>query len=755
MVEIVSNINDGTIVISDKYDFNVPLQFSTDSINADMSDLNATPVFFKQNEEFILSFPNLQNVSKIKKFWYDTIGLTNNRFLLPYYRISRDGNSWTEWLDLKRYVDNFPLIDPKDPLYLEIKWKRVGDNETGIIRLLEFKIEGELERNVEEPGDSKTIKNGDSLIIKPPYIFKVFKITNTEIISSTGIPSGCSIKYRYSQDNSRTWSNWENFNDSNISTARINPIRFFEIEYLIENNSGQNISIQDINLIGDFQNVSEDYKKTNLFGIRECCQSNLLGAYDKNGNFIPNSNMNQTGNGNNCDVNSGLPQMTDDEKANLYNPYSQNAALNLLNKLSTDAQQVFGHQVIYFVIDPDKGGIDTTLHEYQLYNVTCKGDLKVSIEGNNFPDSQIVMNQFDLNLFETMEAHITKQQFKEIFGAQRRPGKGDFLYFCNLNRMYQVDHSQQFRGFNNNSVYYKLILKKFNNSSNINYANSEIKNTVNELTKNTTIDELFGQENREQKNAIANKLQHSPLSRERIRLEINAKIEKELIENSSNIISKAHYDLSSVAFGSVAVKYLNFYRNIGVSDNFSYMCWFNINNYIPGEIYNFYNFYNESDEKGFKMELINDEIKFKINKTEYSFNLTGTPTNDAISLEEETWYCYLININQRSNELEQFIYKRDVDDEDDAVNLVGTKLRQVYKNKQNLTPDKFVLEIESPTILGSDMKITNIRLFNDIAPEDYHNKLLNQYIIGDDSKNLIIADNATTRLYLPGFPLYE
>jgi hypothetical protein len=55
------------------------------------------------------------------------------------------------------------------------------------------------------------------------------------------------------------------------------------------------------------------------------------------------------------------------------------------------------------------------------------------------------MNQFDLNLFDTMEAHITKQQFKEIFGPQRRP-KEDF---CNVNRMYQVDHAQQFRSFNN------------------------------------------------------------------------------------------------------------------------------------------------------------------------------------------------------------------------------------------------------------------------------------------------------------------
>jgi hypothetical protein len=48
-----------------------------------------------------------------------------------------------------------------------------------------------------------------------------------------------------------------------------------------------------LNLIGNFQNVSKDYFKTNLYGIRECCQSNLLGTYDSSGNFVPADNTNQ------------------------------------------------------------------------------------------------------------------------------------------------------------------------------------------------------------------------------------------------------------------------------------------------------------------------------------------------------------------------------------------------------------------------------------------------------------------------------
>jgi hypothetical protein len=536
MLDITSDIINGKITIAGKFD-----------ISATGSSVELTPTFTQPEDEYILNFPNLQNVKNFSKFIYDTLGLTDNRYLLQYYRISIDGNSWSDWLDLKKNIDNFPLIDTMEPLNLEIKWVRKGTSTIGIIRILEYKLEGELERNSIDGGENVNIPNGESLIIKPPFIYKVFKINDIEIISSTAIPNNCVLKYRFSQDSSRTWSNWELFTKENITTVRINPIRFFQIEYSIENNSGSIIQIRDINLIGDFQNVSEDYKKTNLFGIRECCQSNMLGTYDSNGNFIPNTNMNQTGSAGGCNTSStGLPQMTTDEKAQLYNPYQQNTAVSLLQKLSNDAQQLFGHQVIYFATDPDKKGQDSILHEYQLYNISCEGDVKVSIEGNNFPDSQIVMNQFDLNLFETMEAHITKQQFKEVFGPQRRPSKEDFLYFCNLNRMYQVEHAQQFRNFNNSAVYYKLTLKKYNQKANVTAGNNEIKNKLEQLTKNTTIEELFGQEDLKEKAAIANKVQLQPLTNEPIRLEYSAQIDKELIENSSTIIAKSHYDLSSV-----------------------------------------------------------------------------------------------------------------------------------------------------------------------------------------------------------------
>ena len=742
MQQIISDTLNGTLSISDQF-----------SIIAATSSSEATPIFSKPGDEYTISFVDIMDVNKLTTFSYDTLGSTDTRFLTTTYRLSRNSTSWSTWQELKFDIDNFPPFDPKDPLYVDVKWTRVGSSTIGIIRLLEYKLGGLLERNIETGDVPIKLKAGESTILKAPYIYKVFKVDDIEIISSS-VLTDVVITYRFSQDSSRTWSGWEPFTKENITSLRINPIRFFQIEYSIENNSTSNITIQDVNLIGDFQNVSKDYFKTNLYGIRECCKSNVSGYYDANGTFIPNTSSTGISNsGGQCDTTNTLYGLTSEDKSQLYNPYQQNTAINLLNKLSTDAQQIFGHRVTYFVTDPDKQGQDHSLHEYQLYNVVCNGDIKVSIEGNNFPDSQIMMNQFDLNLFETMEAHITKQQFKEIFGPQRRPSKEDFLFFCDLNRMYQVEHAQQFRNFNNSAIYYKLILKKYTQKANVKAGTPEIKNKLAELTKNTTIEELFGVEIKQDKDAVANKEQYTTLTKDPIRMDYFAQIDKELIENSSNIISKSNYDLATIDLGSVAIRYKNMDTYIKKGDNIGYMAWFNIHNYVVNDVYNLFNLYDSTNNLGWKANLINDNLIVNISGSTYSYNITGDTIPNTIGLDEDTWYCYLLNIDQRLRTITQYIYKRNVDDEDDAQNLPNTLLKLVYENTQDMIPVEFQLEGVFAEIFASDMKMTNIRLFTDVIPKEEHNKMLNQAIIGEASKYLVFADNANTRLSLPNYTL--
>ena len=735
MYVIDSDSTTGLIKISDEY------------------PLASAPEFSAIGDKYIVSFVHLQLVEKFKTFAYNTYGTSLTRYLNTYFRVSRDTNAWTEWLPLTEDITNFPPFDPKDSMYLEIKWERAGTNATGVIKLTDYEINGVIATDKfdgERP--IKMTASRNSMVIKPPFIFKVFKINDLEILSD-GDSTNFNFKYRFSQDYGRTVSDWEPLTKENITTVRINPVRFFQIEYLVTYTGMSNATLLDINLIGDFQNVTLDSQKTNVYGIRENCNCLKLGLInDPNTAPTTESNLSSANTGiltvDNCNLDQINKPLSPEDIQLLFKPYQQNQAVKLLNKLSTDSNEMFGHEVVYFLTDPDKKGIDYTFHEYQLYNYVCSDLIKVSVDGNNFPDSQIAFNQFDLSLFESFEIHIPKDSFKSKFGVEKRPSKEDFLWFCELNRMFQVEHAQQFRNFNNSAVYWKIMLKKYVQKANVIGANQTIADKVKELTKNTTIDELFGIENTLDKKDVANKEQLRPLTQDKLRVDINADINRELIMNSTTIVSKNNYDLAMVNYQSDAVIYRNFRNYFQVSDNFSFFIWFNINNYTVNDNYSFIDYYDTTNSKGFKVNLNNDTTIFTLNGASYS--MTMTPAAGQEALYESVWYTYLVNVDQRKRSISQYIYKRNVDEESNAELSNSTVLRKLYTNTQTLTPVEFELESNvKMKIIGSDMKVTNIRMFNDVIPESEHNKLLNQYLIGEDYKNLIFADNANKRLILP------
>lgn len=727
----------GTITLSDQY------------------AAGTEPEFDAIGDKYIVSFVHLQLVEKLRLFSYNSSGTSKTRYLDTYYRISRDTNAWTEWIPLPEEISDFPPLDPKDPLYLEVKWERAGTNTVGIIKLTDYIITGSIATDQIIGESSITLTAGNNLItIKPPYIFKVFSIDDLEILSE-GDTTKLDFKYRFSQDYGRTVTPWEPLTKENITTVKINPIRFFQIEYLITYSGTANATVFDINLIGDFQNVTLDSQKTNLYGIRENCNCLKLGLInDPSTATSQESNLSSANTGiilaSNCNLDELYKPLTNDQIQLLFKPYQQNQAIDLLNKLSNDSVEVFGHEVVYFLTDPDKKGIDYTFHEYQLYNFVCSDLIKVSVENNNFPDNQIAFNQFDLSLFDTFEIHIPKDAFKSKFGVDKRPSKEDFLWFCELNRMYQVEHAQQFRNFNNSAIYWKIMLKKYVQKANVIGVNQAITDKVKELTKNTTIDELFGLENTLDKKDIANKEQLRPLTQDKLRTEIKCDISKELIMNSSTVISKNNYDLATVEAAADAIVYRGFRNYFEVSDNFSFLIWFNIHNYTVNDTYSFIDYYDATNTKGFKIDLKSDVITLTLNNATYSMSMTASGGADALT--EQVWYAYLINVDQRQRKISQWIYKRNVTLEKDAEMLQSTILLKLYSNTQTLTPVEFELESDiRMRIRGSDMKVTNLRFFNDIVPESEHSKQLNQYIIGEDYKNLIFADNANKRLSLPNY----
>lgn len=254
MYNISQDSTTGTVVISDNYQFDVAPQFSA------------------IGDTYGMSFINLERIDRFKTLDFNTYGSNESRYLKATYRISRDGNSWSQWFDIKEtQLLTFPPFDNKDLMFIDIKWERIGTSTLGVIKLTDYTLSGNIARNVVD-GESviNLNSNNKSVVIKPPYVYKVFKITDLEILSDGDMDS-VDIKYRFSQDYGRTVSQWEPLTKENITTLKINPIRFFQIEYLVEYNGTGYAKLYDINLMGDSQNVTLESQKSNVYVVREYC----------------------------------------------------------------------------------------------------------------------------------------------------------------------------------------------------------------------------------------------------------------------------------------------------------------------------------------------------------------------------------------------------------------------------------------------------------------------------------------------------
>ena len=206
--------------------------------------------------------------------------------------------------------------------------------------------------------------------------------------------------------------------------------------------------------------------------------------------------------------NAVLDNLTSQNNASsstLWNPYEMNKTVSWYNFLSNTINSMFGFTVDYHRTDPDGKGIDKVLFEYQLYNIVDMKQIKVLVQENNFPDNQVVVNQFNLDLFDTFKICVMKDEFKKAFGVEFRPGKEDIIYFCQTNRLYIVKHAQVHKDVMNAGVYYDVVLEKYEKRANVINRIEESKTKIDELTRNNTIDTLFGFDQKEQQDQISGK----------------------------------------------------------------------------------------------------------------------------------------------------------------------------------------------------------------------------------------------------------
>jgi hypothetical protein len=168
------------------------------------------------------------------------------------------------------------------------------------------------------------------------------------------------------------------------------------------------------------------------------------------------------------------------------------------------------------------------------------------VPNNQFPDSKLNFNPFNIDYEEPFEVHIDKRYFESFYGKGIGPQKRDIIYLPIANRLFEVASSTQHRDMMYKDLYYKVSLIKYADKANV-LKDESIMNELDELSNSTA--ELFDNKLDQELKKITNEQQFTISTRksDKVRdyIDSNLLIEERDLLNYHTLISHYRYDLSS------------------------------------------------------------------------------------------------------------------------------------------------------------------------------------------------------------------
>jgi len=321
--------------------------------------------------------------------------------------------------------------------------------------------------------------------------------------------------------------------------------------------------------------------------------------------------------------------------------------------------------------------------------------------------------------------------------------------------MYEVNSAYLFKDFMQQGTFYKVGLRKWQDRSNV-IRDQTTEDLVEELT--VDFEELLGAEREDEFIQITKPQQYNVIStggHDFIRSDIHQDltIDNQDINNYWTIVGKYHYNLQDINNSELAVRYKT-KVNIEATDNRTFTSWFSINktNYALDAPTSTTIINGHDGTNGLIISL--DHSLTGVQGTT-GMTLTIGATSHQYStnfpvLDSTKWYGLVVNLSNVYSEATIYLWEMTYDEDKFRVNPTEdqtTDLQLIFSETKSIAMGEQKPPNTFYELLGGKIEITNLRIFNETIEEEKQPFILNQYVVKDNHKALLI-DNATPPLRL-------
>ena len=575
------------------------------------------------------------------------------------------------------------------------------------------------------------------------------------------------------------WSDYKELTNDNLSNVTVYDGKIY-IQYRFTQVGNGNLSINSISLNVDYNNAVESV-------IPEC--------------FWNNSNVD---NSSKVVFNTG--------SSSLFNPYALGQGVQMYNQMSALISNMFGFCVLYFKTEANARTRDVVLKEYSIEKVVSKDNVKILIPDNQLPTRELQFNSMMLDMPVQFEVHIVKSEFQKVFGKDAHPDPHDYLYLANyVNKMYMIDSVSDPDDFGYAASYWRVSLVPYQEFSSVQFEDNALLEETESLI--FSVEGKFAEEVQEEFEDIRKDNQLNDMGdfgegQDFLRecLEPNLRINTESIYNKWTVVSKQHYNLSTIERGKrvVGYRYKDSFTN---SDERMITFWFrpkNMENSISENI--LLKEISESD-KGIKIVVqkwsnifqVGNYVKLTRTGSANGYRRIVEVDKDYLTIVVEGKYdvrarvmncaklvAYGVNtplyigdefsVGHNYNSISLNISGKQYDFTFDKFEKFENKWYAVViglnkgmsnvwlydsigsDKKENIKSELKLISCSSKEIgkfevngdcglVSCDLDFTNFRLWDKICEQELHDLILSQYVV-DDSHNTLIVDNAQQELLL-------